>query len=61
MARSRRHRGAEAVNGWLCLCGNWVEGNCHCGLCLQEAPWGCDCGAQDEDDEDDLEGLDIDW
>ena len=38
---------------WLCNCGEFVtDGSCHCSCCKAEAPWGCDCGFLDEDEED---------
>lgn len=43
----------EAV-AWLCICGDFTE-SCHCPSCYREAPWGCDCGAQDEHAADDDE------
>jgi hypothetical protein len=37
--------------GWACWCGSYNEGfRCHCGECGAPAPWGCDCGLDDEDD-----------
>lgn len=37
----------EKANTWLCHCGEFVTG-CHCTRCYSEAPWGCDCGLQEE-------------
>jgi hypothetical protein len=61
----RDHRGVAVVSGydpeedesahWLCDCGNFItSGACHC-RCGNEAPWGCDCGASDEYQDDDLD------
>ena len=37
---------------WLCNCGEFItDGCCHCN-CGAESPWGCDCGAQDEYEEE---------
>jgi len=33
---------------WVCRCGDFHQGNCHCSRCGQEAPWGCDCGFADD-------------
>jgi hypothetical protein len=45
--------GCEGANGagdmdWVCVCGDFHNGDCHCPRCGQEAPWGCDCGFADE-------------
>lgn len=69
----RDERGVAIVSGydpeddpgahWLCDCGNFItDGCCHCTNCGAEAPWGCDCGLQDEDIDYDLE-FDhyVDW
>lgn len=61
----RDERGVAIVSGygpeedpdahWLCSCGRFItSGCCHCS-CGGEAPWGCDCGAQDEYIDDDLD------
>ena len=33
---------------WICTCGHYEEGGCHCSGCGGEAPWGCDCGLQED-------------
>lgn len=38
----------EVARSWLCVCGNYETGGCHCGYCGCEPPWGCDCGEHDE-------------
>jgi hypothetical protein len=56
----RDHRGIAIISGydpeedesnhWLCHCGHFItNGCCHCFYCGGESPWGCDCGARDED------------
>lgn len=37
-----------APNAWLCSCGAYIEGKCHCSHCGAQAPWGCDCGLWDD-------------
>lgn len=61
----RDKRGVAIVSGydpeddtsahWLCWCGNFItDGCCHCS-CGGEAPWGCDCGAQDDYDDENMD------
>jgi hypothetical protein len=40
-------------HAWLCVCGNYETSGYCCSYCGCEPPWGCDCGAHDEEDEED--------
>lgn len=50
----------ELHNSWLCHCGEFVVG-CHCPRCYTEAPWGCDCGLQEELREEEEDYYDADY
>ncbi len=44
----------EPDPGWLCSCGEYNDHDFHCDACHAEPPWGCDCCATDDWDDNDL-------